>query len=110
MNKLLKNAILFGMGAVYYSKEKIEEVIKDLNDENITPEESKKFVQEVMSKADEYRKVQEKEIRKTVAQIIKDFNLATKEDIEKFSKKTKTKATSKTGKTSKAKKAGKTRD
>ncbi len=83
MNKYLKNAILFGMGAIYYSKEKIEEVIKDIQDENITPEESKKFVQEVMENINDFKKQHEGEVKETVSRIVKELNLATKADLEK---------------------------
>jgi len=102
MPKFLRNAILLGMGAVYYSKEKVEELVKELGDsEKINPEEGKKMVKEIIQKAEEYKKQQEKELTKMVSKIIKDLGVVTKNDIEAIKKQVKPKTPAK--KTSKKK-------
>jgi len=90
MNKFLKNTILIGLGAAQYSKDKIEELVKSLvEEENLNPEEGKKMVQEMIEKAQSYRDTQTKEIKKMVSDAVKELGLATKNDIDALEKKLK---------------------
>ena len=93
MNDFVRKAVLFGIGSVYYSKEKIEEFVKELQeDEGLNPAEGKKMVDEVLEKADAFRKEQEKQIEKVVKNAIDRLGLATKNDLKKKTKKTAKKA------------------
>ncbi len=102
MNDLIRKAILVGIGSVYYPTKVAEDKIKTFLKENdINLKESEKFAKEVMNSADEYRKEQQKNIVDTVSRLLKQANLATKEDIEKLEKSLKPKTKKGTTKTKK---------
>lgn len=84
MNEFIRKAVLFGIGSVYYSKEKIEEFVKELQeDEGLNPAEGKKMVDEVMEKADAFRKEQEKQIEQVVKNAIDRLGIATEKTVKK---------------------------
>lgn len=84
MNEFIRKAVLFGIGSVYYSKEKIEEFVKELQeDEGLNPAEGKKMVDEVMEKAEAFRKEQEKQIEQVVKKAIDRLGIATKKTTRK---------------------------
>jgi polyhydroxyalkanoate synthesis regulator phasin len=86
MNDKVKKALLFGIGSIYYTKDKIEDFIKDLEKENITPEEGKKLVEEFMTKASKFKTEQESEVKKVVKQTLEELGVATKKDIDALKK------------------------
>lgn len=83
MPDLLRKSILFGLGAIHLTKEKVEEFVNNLvKDNNLTEEEGKKLVQEVLDRTSEYKDKQYDSIRKTVEEVLKEMGVATKKDID----------------------------
>lgn len=92
MQDVVKKAFLMGLGAVALTKEKAEEFVEDLKkNKNITPEEGKKLVQQMLDKSGEYKQKVRKEIRKQVKKVVSEMGVATKEDIDKLRKEMKAK-------------------
>lgn len=87
MEGAIKKAFLFGLGVVALTKEKAEAFVKDLKEnKEITPEEGKKLVRDMLSKSENFMKGIRKDVRKHVRSAIKEMGLATKEDLDKLRK------------------------
>lgn len=87
MGDAIKKAFLLGLGVVALTKEKAEEVVKDLKDnKQISPEEGKKLVKEMLKKSDKLMQNLRKDVRKQVRKVISEIGVATKEDLEKLRK------------------------
>ena len=85
---ILKESALIGLGLIVMTKEKIEEVAKDLQKEhNLTPEEGKKFVKQLLEKTADSRKKLEGEIEKIIKNVVSNLPIATKKDLENLEKK-----------------------
>lgn len=83
MNELIKKTLLFGIGSVYYTRERFEEFIEELkSEEKITPEEGKKLVEDLISKTQEFRDTQVNQLKKVMKDIVSEMGLATKTDLE----------------------------
>jgi polyhydroxyalkanoate synthesis regulator phasin len=75
MNEIIRKAILFGVGVYHLSREKVEKFIRELEkDGQITPEEGKKLVEEVISRLDVERAKLGGEIDRIVKQVLTEVN------------------------------------
>ncbi len=88
MKEIIKKIGLLGIGLAALTEEKVREIIEDLeNKGEISKEDGKAFVKEVI----EARKKQKIELEKTVAKEVekafKTAGIATKKDIEEIIKK-----------------------
>ncbi len=95
----IKDAINLGLGALALTKEKAEEIAKELVKKGkLLESESKALAEELMKRGQEERVGLEDKLQKIVQDTVKKLNLATKEDIdilkkEIFGKKAKNKKT-----------------
>jgi polyhydroxyalkanoate synthesis regulator phasin len=88
MPDLLRKSILFGLGAIHLTKEKVEEYVNTLvKENNINEEEGKKIVQEVLDKTNEYKNKQYDSIKKVVEDVLREMGVATKKDIDDLASK-----------------------
>lgn len=108
----IRKAVLFGIGAAAMTKDKIEEFVNQMVEENhLSVEEGKKLFDETVKKASEYSYKQGTELQKTIKRVINEMGLATKADISNLEKKMNAKktvkATAKVKKTKNTKKVKK---
>lgn len=86
-SNFLKKGILFGLGAFDYSKEKLEKNVNEfMSKEKIDRTEGRKMVEDVLKKAETYKKGHEKYVRGVVKSVIDDLGLVTKKDLEMLRK------------------------
>ncbi len=84
---VVKKSILFGLGAAVLTKEEIEDFVKDLQkDKDLTPEEGKKVVREVIAEAEKRLKKPnaafKKNVEGSVKDIMKTIGVVTHKDLE----------------------------
>jgi len=83
MLDLTKKAILTGIGLGLIAKDKIDEVVAKIREENkLTEEESRKLAKELLDQSEEARKNLEEEVKRTVADILKKLNIPSRDDFE----------------------------
>jgi len=83
---VVKKSILFGLGAVYLTKEEVEKFIKSLEkDGKITPTEGKKVVREVLNDAE--KKWKKSGIKNKIEKFLKDEVAGKKTKAKKGAKK-----------------------
>ncbi|WP_457574237.1 phasin family protein [Desulfolithobacter sp.] len=88
MKELLKNMLFMGAGAVFLTKEKLEELKNELVDKGkLTQDEGKELVDEWMKKSETLKDQFELKLNQMVADQIKKMNLATAEDIQELRRK-----------------------
>lgn len=88
MKEMLKNALYTGLGAAFLTKEKIEELRKDLIEKGkISQEEGKQFVDELIRKSEKAKDQLDLWINKRVEDRINQLNLATKDEIAELQRK-----------------------
>ncbi len=82
MKELMKNVVYAGVGAAFLTKEKIEELNRDLVEKGkMTQEEGKKFVEELIKKSENAKDQLELWISQRVEDKIKQLNLATRDEL-----------------------------
>ena len=82
MKELMKNALYFGLGAAFLTKDKIEELKDELLDKGkLSQQEGKQFVDELMQKSESARDQLELKINQLVEDRIKQLNIATHDDL-----------------------------
>lgn len=87
MNQTLKDAMLFGVGLVSMSKEKIESTLNQLSKDWKTSEpEGRKMVDEFLKESENAKKKVEDSISQKVNEAIAKIPLATKASIEALEK------------------------
>ena len=87
MQDLIRDIFYLGAGAAFVTKEKIEELKKDLIEKGkMTQDEGKQFVDDLVKKSDKARKDLEKRIQDTVVEQMKKMNVATSDDIADLKK------------------------
>lgn len=105
LKKIFKDGALIGLGLVVLTKEKIEEVVKELQqDYNLTPQEGKKFVQDLLKKSEKNTKQVEAQLETFINSLLTKIPLVTKPDLAKLEAKLLKKQGAKVTKTSAAKK------
>src|SRR3989338_2106387 len=84
----LSKALLLGFGLADVTKDKVEKFVREIKrDYKVTPQESKKVVDQMFKAIDENRKDFEKFLRSQVKKVVNELDLATKEDLRRFKKK-----------------------
>jgi len=85
---ILRKMGLFGIGVISLTKEKVEELSRELIQKgDLTQEEGKKFVHEVLSEKEKQVKVIEKQVNEKVQEFINKSGIVTKKDIQALEKK-----------------------
>ena len=88
MKELLKNMLYTGVGAAFLTRDKLDEIRKDLVDRgNLTREEGKDFVDDLLKKSDCARDQLELWINRQVEERIKGLSLATTDEVEELRRK-----------------------
>lgn len=87
MNDLIKKAVLTGIGLAALTKEKIEEVVKDVVEKGkLSEKEGKEFIDELLKKSEGVREKVEGQIEKAVQTTLKKMNLVTRDEFSKLEK------------------------
>ncbi len=88
MKEMLKNALYTGLGAAFLTKEKIEELRKDLIEKGkMSQDEGKQFVDDLIRKSEKAKDQLNLWINKRVEERIDQLNLATKDEIAELRRK-----------------------
>ncbi|MCI5140916.1 MAG: hypothetical protein D3909_04150 [Candidatus Electrothrix sp. ATG1] len=88
MKELLKNMLYTGVGAAFLTRDKLDEVRKELVDRgNLTKEEGKEFVEDLLKKSDSARDQLELWLNRRVEERIKGLNLATADELNDLRRK-----------------------
>lgn len=77
MNNALKKAVLFGVGAFYLTKDKVQDLVKELEAEGaLDPKEGQELVKEVMARsekrAEEIQKLVKAEVRRVMKELAEE--------------------------------------
>ena len=87
MQELLKNVFYLGAGLAFMTKEKIEELKKDLIDKGkITQEEGRQFVDDMIKKSEQAKADAEKKVRELVDDRLAKMKVASSDDIAELRK------------------------
>jgi polyhydroxyalkanoate synthesis regulator phasin len=87
MQDLLKNVFYLGAGFAFMTKEKIEELKKDLIDKGkMTQDEGKQFVDDLIKKSEKAKADAEKKVRDLVDEQLSRMKVATSDDIAELRK------------------------
>jgi polyhydroxyalkanoate synthesis regulator phasin len=87
MNDLLRKVVLTGIGLAALTKEKIEEVVKDVVEKGkLSEKEGKEFVDELLKKSEGAREKVEGQIEKALQATLKKMNLVTRDEFSKLEK------------------------
>lgn len=87
MQDLLKNVFYLGAGFAFMTKEKIEELKKDLIDKGkMTQDEGKQFVDDLIKKSEKAKADAEKKVRDLVNEQLDRMKMATSDDIAELRK------------------------
>ncbi|MFH1077233.1 MAG: phasin family protein [Pseudomonadota bacterium] len=90
MIDILKKTLLTGIGLAAMTKEKIEQLAKELIQKGkLSEKEGKELVNDLLAKSKEAKNDMETTIEKIIKKTLKNLNIATREDIAKLTKKVK---------------------
>ncbi len=88
LKKIVQDGILLGLGLAVLTKEKVEETAMNIQKEyKLSPQEGKKFVQELLKKSEQASKKLETQIENKIKEFINKVPLATKKDLDQLEKK-----------------------
>jgi polyhydroxyalkanoate synthesis regulator phasin len=88
MKEMLKNVVYAGLGAAFLTKEKVEDLTKDLIEKGkMTQEEGKQFVDDLLRKSEKAKDQLDLWINRRVEDRINQLNLATKDEIAELQRK-----------------------
>ncbi|MEA3239281.1 MAG: phasin family protein [Candidatus Bipolaricaulota bacterium] len=83
MFDLTRKAILTSVGLGLIAKDKIDEVVEKIREENkLTEEESRKLAKELLDQSEEARKNLEEEVKKTVGDALEKLDVPSRKDLE----------------------------
>ena len=83
MLDLTRKAILTSVGLGLIARDKLDELVQKIREENkLTEEESRKLAQELLDQSDEARKNLEEEVKKTVGDVLKGLDIPSRKDFE----------------------------
>ncbi|MEN8199047.1 MAG: phasin family protein [Thermodesulfobacteriota bacterium] len=83
MIELVKKTLLTGVGVAVLSKEKIEELARELIEKGkMSEEEGKTFVDDLLKRSEESRETLQKQIEEKVRAVLEKMDLAQKSEIE----------------------------
>lgn len=82
MQELIKNVLYLGAGIAFMTKEKIEELRKDLVERGkMTKEEGREFVDDLAKKSEQAKADMEKKVQELVADRLAKMKVATTDDL-----------------------------
>lgn len=85
MIELMKKVMLTGLGVASLTKEKVEEIGRDLIEQGkLSQQEGEKFMDELRSKAEESKQEIKKQIEERVEEILKKMNLVRMSDLDEL--------------------------
>ena len=85
MQDFLRKVFNLGLGVFSVTKEKVEEIVKELVKKGeVSQEEGKKLVNELLEKGEKTRKELEAQIEKIVKGIIERLDLATRKELNEL--------------------------
>nr|WP_321466626.1 hypothetical protein [uncultured Desulfobulbus sp.] len=88
MKEMLKNVVYAGIGAAFLTKEKVEDLSRDLIEKGkMSQEEGKQFVDDLIRKSEKAKDQLDLWINKRVEDRINQLNLATKDEIAELQRK-----------------------
>lgn len=83
-----RKTVYFGLGLASYSKEKIENITRELVEAGeIKQKEVESFKEEMMKKAEKEKKEFDSFVEKQVKNVVENLGLVTKDDLKKIEKK-----------------------
>ena len=87
MFDLIKKMAYTGLGLAFMTKEKLEELSKEMVEKGkLSEAEGKEFIDELEKKSEEARKKVEKQINDAVKDALKKMNIPTRDDVLKLEK------------------------
>ena len=87
LNDLIRKVVLTGIGLAALTKEKIEEVVKEVVEKGkLSEKDGKEFIDELLKKSEGAREKVEGQIEKAVQATLKKMNLVTRDDLSKLEK------------------------
>lgn len=87
LNELIRKTVLTGIGLAALTKEKIEEVVKEVVEKGkLSEKDGKEFIDELLKKSEGAREKVEGQIEKAVQATLKKMNLVTRDDLSKLAK------------------------
>ncbi len=88
MSDLIKKTILAGMGALVLTREKAEEVAKDLVKRGeLTKKDQEKFVKDLVKKGNEGKKEVENKIEEITKKTLVKLNIPSRKELERLEQK-----------------------
>lgn len=88
MIEFLRRFFLTGVGAIALTKEKTEEIVETLIKKGeLTAEEGKQFVKDILKRTEEGKKFLEEKIDTGVKKVIEKMDLATKKEVDDLNEK-----------------------
>ena len=90
MFDFIKKTLLTGVGLAAMTKDKIEELAKELTEKGkLTEKEGKELVDDLLKKSEKAKKDLEKDIEKVVKDTMKKMNIASGEELSNLTKRVK---------------------
>ncbi|MEW6520982.1 MAG: hypothetical protein AB1461_16375 [Thermodesulfobacteriota bacterium] len=87
MIELIKKAFYTGLGAAELTRDKVEELARELADKGkVSDSEIKKFVDEMLDKSQERKNQLMKQFEKMIEESLKKMNLASRDDLDALEK------------------------
>ncbi len=88
MSDFIKKTLLAGLGAVSFTKEKAQEIAKDLVKRGeIAKNEEAKFVKDLMERAEKNKIEMEKKVEKAVEKTLTKLNIPTRKEVNELKQK-----------------------
>jgi len=88
MIDIIKKSLFTGLGLACLTKEKLEELSRDIITKgNLSEKEGKEFLAELMVKSNDARNRLESQVRDTLHETLGKMDLATKDDVEALERK-----------------------
>ena len=85
MSEVIKKTVLAGLGLISLTREKAEEIAKDLiRRGELAETEEAKFVKDLLEKAEKSRGELEKKLEKTVETVLTKLNIPTRKEFEEL--------------------------
>lgn len=90
MFELIKKTMLAGVGLAAVTKDKVEELARELTEKGeMSEKEGKELIDELLKKSEQARKDLETKVEDTVRKVLEKMAVATKEDIDSLSERIK---------------------
>jgi polyhydroxyalkanoate synthesis regulator phasin len=87
MNDLIRKVVLTGIGLAALTKEKIEEVVKEVVEKGkLSEKEGKEFIDELLKKSEGAKEKVEGQIEKALQATLRKMNLVTRDEFSKLEK------------------------